>query len=347
MNDSSAAAATPEVLTALSFSYLAYSGAGIPRHLFLHPDRRALQLIESTIPGIPVLCSAADEPDWRVIWGPVVYTFKDGIFEDNAMFVAQRISRPSEYIIAIRGTNSTSILDWLEEDLRVFHKQPWPVPEGLSVQGSPLVSDSTHIGLDILLNRLTPGQDVPGGGRNLATFLATLTSFGPLSLCFTGHSLGGALAPSLALWFRQSQGQPGGWDPGSQSIISTITFAGPTAGNQDFAALSDQLLKDHCLRIHNTLDIVPQGWNRASLAAVPDLYKAGGISMDAAEKVLFDGLMLTLSDYGQIEKSIPLTWTIQSGAQYHGFFKQAGTQHYDSYPALLGMPGLTDLIQPL
>ena len=347
MSDPSASKITPGLQTALSLSYVAYSGSGIPRHLFLHPDRRILNLIETTLKQIPVLCSATGEADWRVVWGPAVYTFKDGIFEDNAMFVVQRLSRPSEYTVAVRGTSSTAILDWIEEDLRVFHKQPWTVPEGVSVEGDPRVSESTHIGLDILLNQLTPESAVPGGGRNLSSFLAGLIPSGPIQLQFTGHSLGGALAPTLALWFRQSQGQADGWDPNSQASISAVTFAGPTAGNKDFAALSDSLLGNRCLRIHNTLDIVTHGWNHHSLATVPALYQTGGISMDTAEKLLLDGLMLTLSDYEQIESSIPMTWTIQPGKQYSGFFAQAGTQHYDSYPALFGMPELTGQIQRL
>lgn len=338
---------TPELQAALSLCYVAYSGTGIPRHLFLNPDRRILNLIESTMKQIPALCSATGESDWRVVWGPAVYTFKDGIFEDNAMFVVQRLSRPSEYTVAVRGTSSTSILDWIEEDLRVFHKQPWPLPDGVTPQGDPQVSDSTHIGLDILLNQLTPAGGLPGAGLDLATFLAGLISFGPVQLQFTGHSLGGALAPTLALWFRQSQGLPKGWDPAGKASVSAVTFAGPTAGNKDFAALSDRLLGDRCLRIHNTLDIVTHGWDQDSLATVPTLYQAGGISMDTAEKLLFDGLMLTLSDYAQIESSIPMTWTIQSGGQYRGFFQQAGTQHFDSYPALLGVPELTGQIQRL
>jgi hypothetical protein len=329
---------------AVSLCYVAYSGSGIPRHLFFHPDRRILDLINTTMPNIPVLCSAPGEVDWRVVWGPAVYTFKHGKYQDNAMFVVQRISRPSEYVVAIRGTNGTSVLDWIEEDLRVFHKKPWEVPDGVNVEGDPQVSESTQIGLDILLNQLTPESDVPGGSQNLASFLTSLIDSDPVDLRFTGHSLGGALAPTLALWFRQSQGLPDGWDPYSRASISAVSFAGPTAGNVDFAALSDRLLGDRCLRIHNTLDIVPHGWDRDTLATVPDLYKSGGITMDTAEKLLFDGLMLTLNDYEQIERSIPMTWKIQPGDQYNGFFKQAGTQHFDSYPSLLDLPELTSLI---
>lgn len=347
MSDPSDHPITPGLQTALALSYVAYSGSGIPRHLFLHPDRRILELIETTLKEIPVLCGATGEADWRVVWGPAVYTFKDGIFEDNAMFVVQRVSRPSEHTIAVRGTSSTSILDWIEEDLRVLHKQSWPVPEGVPVEGDPQVSESTHIGLDILLNQLTPDSGVPGEGSSLSSFLTGLMISGPAQLQFTGHSLGGALAPTLALWFRQSQGLPDGWDPFSRAAVSAVTFAGPTAGNMDFAALSDRLLGDRCLRIHNTLDIVTHGWDHDSLATVPPLYQAGGITMDGAEKLLFDALMLTLSDYEQIQSSIPMTWTIQPGAQYSGFFEQAGTQHFDSYPALLGMPELTGQIQRL
>ena len=335
---------TADQRMAVCLSYIAYSGSNIPQHLIHTASQRTLELIQATIPRIDVLCTAPGQADWQVVWGPALYTFREGILQDNAMYVVQRISDPTQYVIAIRGTNGASILDWLVEDLRVFDKKNWTVPPGVQVTGNPQVSEATNIGLNILLNELTPDPGLPGAGLDISSWLSSLTGQ-PVNLLFTGHSLGGALAPTLALWFRQSQGLPGGWDPANNATISAISFAGPTAGDADFAQFSDRLLGNRCLRVHNTLDIVPHGWDKAGLAAVRTLYQAGGITLHFLENAMLDALLLSLNDYDQIKNSQPMTWTIRPGAAYNGFFKQAGTQHYDSYPDLLDVPELNSLIQ--
>jgi len=47
------------------------------------------------------------------------------------------------------------------------------------------------------------------------------------SVCFTGHSLGSALSATLAFAMRDAQAQ---WDPTGKATVTTINFAGPTAG---------------------------------------------------------------------------------------------------------------------
>ena len=338
---------SPDEQIAVSLAYIAYSGSDIPRHLFLHPDRRILDLIETTMPRVPVLRAASGEVDWRVVWGPAIYSFELSTYQDNAMFVVERISRPSEYLVVIRGTNGIALLDWIEEDLRVFHKVDWEVPGGIEVHGRPQISKATQIGLNALLNKLRVGEGLPGAGQDLGTFLTGVADSGSVDIRFTGHSLGGALAPTLALWFRQCQGLQRGWDPASNASISTISFAGPSAGNVAFAELSDALLGDRCERIHNTLDIVPLGWDTATLSTLPALYLAGGITMNLVEKAFLGLLLESLHDYRQIERSKAATWAVQPGSAYDGFFKQAETQHFDAYPILLGLPELTGLIQRL
>ena len=329
---------------AVSLAYIAYSGSNIPQHLVQTASQRTLGLIQTAIQSIPVLCTADGKADWEVVWGPALYTFKEGILEDNAMYVAQRISNPNQYVIAIRGTNGSSILDWMVEDLHVFNKVNWTSPPEVQATGNPQVSDATDIGLNILLSELKPDAGMPGAGMDITTWLARLTDH-PVSLLFTGHSLGGALAPTLALWFRQYQGLAQGWDPDNNATISAISFAGPTAGDADFALLSDRLLGERCLRVNNTLDIVPHGWDKAGLAAVRTLYQAGGITLHLLESAMLDFLIDRLNDYDQIDNSLPLTWTIRPGVAYNGFFKQAGTQHYDSYPVLFGVPELNTVIK--
>ncbi len=336
---------TPEI--ALCLSYLAYSGSQIPKNLFLNPDLRAQYLIESTLPKITPLCVNQQQgvPEWKIVWGLATYMFPNGVYQDNAMFVVQKTTTPTDYAVVIRGTNSVAVLDWIEEDLRVFRQEKWETLQQNA--GSPKVSKATAIGMDVLLHKLTPARGNPGEGQSLTTFLNQLAATGRCNILFTGHSLGGVLATTLALWFRQFQTISNHWDPTTNAQISAISFAAPTAGNPDFAKLSDKLLKNCCLRFYNTLDIVTYGWNKQMLSAVRGLYQPGGIEMNEAEKLLLDALLLVLNDYQQLDTGEALTWDIQSEKQYQGFFAQAGTQHFDSYASLFGQSELTTIIPRL
>ncbi|WP_157534072.1 hypothetical protein [Moritella sp. JT01] len=86
------------------------------------------------------------------------YTFELTKLQDNMMYVAQSISKPSEYVMAIRGTNGTAIWDWIEEYFRVLEKEKWKLPAGKAAQGTPKISKATDIGLDALLNKMTPAS---------------------------------------------------------------------------------------------------------------------------------------------------------------------------------------------
>jgi hypothetical protein len=111
-----------------------------------------------------------------------------------------------------------------------------------------------------LRSRLAPGP-------NLTHFLraALETAPGEVEVAVTGHSKGGALSSTLALWLAQTQGTDGvapvqRWDPHRQATVRCWSYAGPTAGNATFAELSDSVIGDRCFRFSNTLDMVPHAW---------------------------------------------------------------------------------------
>jgi len=111
-----------------------------------------------------------------------------------------------------------------------------------------------------LRSRLAPGSD-------LTHFLraAMESEDEDVEVVVTGHSKGGALSSTLALWLAQTQGTEGirpllQWDRAGQAAVSCWSFAGPTAGNAEFAALSDSIIGDRCHRISNRLDMVPHAW---------------------------------------------------------------------------------------
>ena len=326
----------------LSMAYLAYTDELIPVDWLDRDEagRVARAAIERQMISLPPLRSASGAVDWKVVWGPTSFTLPDGLLQDNAMFVAEQISQPGSLIVAIRGTNGDAILDWIVDDLDVWTKLPWQLPPGSKLGGQAQVSRATHDALNVLLNRLVPTQGQGGAGLGLEAFLAQRVGQG-MRVSFTGHSLAGTLAPTLALWLKQRQGLAGGWDPDGKVAISVVAFAGATPGNAAFAALFDAQLGAACLRIHNKLDIVPHAWDALGMASVADVYASGGDSPNLLERLLIAGIRRTVHEYTQIGTSVPLRWDVQT--EVKGFLAQALLQHVRSYPTLLQVPELLEL----
>jgi hypothetical protein len=326
----------------LCMAYLAYSDELIPIDALdrVEAGRLAKATIERQLISLPPCRSPGGAVDWKVVWGPASFTFPEGILQDNAMFVVEQVSQPGNLIVAIRGTNGDSILDWIVDDLDVWTKLPWVQPPGSKLGSQPQISHATHDALDILLNKLVPTEGQGGYGLSLEAFLAQHVSQG-MRISFTGHSLAGALAPTLALWFKQRQGLAGGWDADGKATLSVVAFAGATPGDAAFAELFDAQLGAACMRIHNERDIVPHAWDAAGMASVGDVYESASISPNLIERALIAGIGRTVHGYTQIATSFPLRWEVQKGA--HGFLTQALLQHVCSYPSALQVPELLDL----
>lgn len=326
----------------LCMAYLAYADELIPVDALdrVEAGKLALAAIERQMKQLPPCRAANGALDWRVVWGPASFTFPDGLLQDNAMFVAEQISQPGNLIVSIRGTNGAAILDWIADDLDVWTTVPWELPVGKTLGSPAAISRATSDALGILLHKLVPTPGQPGAGLALEAFLAQRTDTG-LRISITGHSLAGALAPTLALWLEQRQGLAGGWDAEREARLAVVAFAGATPGNTAFAELFDARLGDACLRIHNELDIVPHAWDAAGMGSVLTLYASGGISPNLIERLLIAGIQRTVHGYAQIATSHPLRWDVQQAAR--GFLEQALLQHVRSYPTLLGVPQLLEL----
>jgi hypothetical protein len=289
-------------------------------------------MINYTIPKLNVLQDTQQQADWRIVWGPVSYTFELTKLQDNMMYVAQSISKPSEYVVAIRGTNGTAIWDWIEEDFRILEKEKWKLPTGKTAQGTPKISKATDIGLDALLNKMIPASGMPGAGLSLGEFLSSITDK-KVDITFTGHSLAGALCEATGLWFRQTQSLPGHWDPQGNANIKVVSFAGASAGDNDFANYFNQELGENCQRIHNTNDVVPHGWEKETLKQLPELYNSIDIKMNLKLKVVLDIVIDLVSDYQQVHTPSVFTWPLDP--KQKSYMDQAGVQHRDSYISAL------------
>jgi hypothetical protein len=280
-------------------------------------------------------------PDWEVVWGPMLFRFRHtltGLY-DNFIFVAKN---GSEYTVAVRGTNGKAKLDWVFEDFWVTSEVSWAdfakvdPPSGLD----PKIAAATHLGVSKLLaGRAVTG--VPGMPHHLVDFLGAEIAAGgaDVNVRVTGHSLGGALAPTLGLYLADQQGKAGGWDPDTKAEVSTFGYAGPTAGNGDFATYTNDRMGTRAQRVVNSLDVVPLSWWHDGLEAMKSIYKDIqypehlGLLKTGAIDLVIEFLKLGGYDYQQYHQSGPSLVTLPKITNHKadGFMAQAGFQHVQGY----------------
>lgn len=126
-------------------------------------------------------------------------------------------------------------------------------------------------------------------GSTLKQYLAMyIAKNGNCDVYVTGHSKGGALSSTVALWLTDTQGrqsdQAEQWDPDSKAALHCYSFAGPTAGDAEFAAHSDAVLKD-CHRIWNCRDVVPRAFIPNDLRATSASYGLSGLEKKAIDEL--------------------------------------------------------------
>jgi triacylglycerol lipase len=283
---------------------------------------------------------------WDLVWGPAVYELPASDRPDNTMFV---VSGGGQLVVAVAGTNPYSFLDWIVEDFLVSSQVPWPT-------GSPFpqerkISLGTFIGLSVL-QTLTPGPGQSSAGVPLQDFLATRVG-APITINISGHSLGGALSPALALWLHDVRAK---WDPAGNATLAVLPSAGPTAGNAAFAQYSDSQIGAQVTRLYNPLDIVPKAWVTADLQTIPNLYApnippdffVNGFA-DLAADISKDG------GYTQINLNAPPLpgSAINTGIinpllpSILNFFGQVAYQHVDAYSVLLGTTAALDPVMQI
>lgn len=311
----------------LSFSYMAYYGFDLTGSDSENAQKILADIQQALRTWEPV------KDDWEVVWGPGIFAFHGDKFDDNLMYVVKNRADPDRYVIAIRGTNPVSLKDWLWEDFNVGSLIPWAYGNPGS-KLKPKISHGTYCGLT-RLQEMKAEKGVPGEGKTLLAFLSDELDAGrKQQLCVTGHSLGGALAPTLALWLKDIQGTT----LPESTEISTVAFAGPSAGNKDFATYSDERLGDQCVRVANSLDVVPYAWNTRSLGRLYFLYMPHFLLPGPILTGLFTGMIATSfrGRYQQIKKDAA---ALEGGFKplLYNYSSQAIYQHVVGYPEIMGM----------
>ncbi|SMF94633.1 Lipase (class 3) [Methylomagnum ishizawai] len=253
---------------------------------YVFVDKTGNASFKSVAPGlIKTLGPRLAGGDWELVWGPGVYELSDSNGEsDNAAFVVHSASQDA-YILAIAGTNPSANLDWLLEDFKVgpdylvkwplsFDYPPTTIPRDQVVNSDQMISTGTAKGVYYLLTSLVQSRYAPSVRLTLQAFLSRLSqsSSGNTKLIVTGHSLGGALSPTVANW---AQDTLTAIDSRWAGHVFAMPTAGPTPGNAAYARswnvkfqpctvpVNDgNIVKSLNSLVYSQWDIVPHAWDR-------------------------------------------------------------------------------------
>jgi hypothetical protein len=264
----------------------------------------------------------------KLVWGPAVHRDENlQIFIDSLMYVVQDVDNPGEFTVVVRGTNPFSASSWFFEDFIVWEQAMWDTGPALPDAMVAVCSNyalAKHVAL-------TPVQGVPGVGQKLIQFLQGMVSGGGnVTFDVTGHSLGGVMSSTLALWLMNMQER---YWPGKDVDISVYSFAGPTAGNQAFVDYSNETFNKNneprCFRFENKLDVATMAWDEDKLAGVETLYP--GITPSYLEQKMIDAARKAAKGMGY--KQIGVSRDIPAGVNeaLKDYIVQALYQHVFPY----------------
>jgi len=259
------------------FTYI--DGSALPGETLANQEARMRRDINAAL-------AASGQPSWQVVWGP-------GVSDDrgNMLYVAGD-TNSKQLAVAIRGTDWSFWLDWVQDLAVVLPLQPFTSILPSTPANNPRIAAGTTVGLNQLL--AAQGSTSAGTQVDVVTFLRQA---GPdADIFITGHSLGGCLAsvlaPSLAFQL------------GSASNLKVYTFAAPSAGDQNFAEYYNRLFMNQgtnistAHRVYNSLDVVPNSW--ASLNVIETYYDPSPRCTSELKAIVDKAISLVGTQYVQV-----------------------------------------------
>jgi hypothetical protein len=278
----------------LSHAFAAYVGSG---NFSLLPDHK--DEVDEAIRYALATWPALKQDGWDLVWGPACISLLPvSLFDINLMYLSQSRLNPHQFVLSIRGTNPFSLPNWLLEDFYVQKQSPWLFAPGVM---QPKISQSTFNGLHALSSAATTRGDwfLGNAGAKPLTIsemigvkLKTLIGkeMPPIELTITGHSLGGALAPTIGLWLADTQSS---WDPERKVTLDVYAFAGPSPGNESFAEHFHDMFGERYHGIVNYHDIVTKGWALQSTRSITKTYLPD-IKANIPTRLFFEALAFPL-----------------------------------------------------
>jgi len=288
---------------------------------------------------LKVLKNALTGGDWVLEWGPGVFEFKPGTKgkADNTAYIVYSPSLKT-HIVAIAGTNPHALLDWGVEDFEVGLKDrvAWesfaydiskpPIALG-KYHNDPTVqtiSLGTAKGIHALGSQLVKYEQLGAGMSEASTLMEYFRTLTPEqrekeTFLFTGHSLGGALSPTLARWAKEIM---------QVKNVMAMPTAGPTPGNTPYQnqwigffpktpvpnARPENHVKYFNEDVWNQQDVVPHAWQY--------IYTSGENPVVPADSKYFNSHLLPPrieTPIGKMEPENLLDW--ESDLEYVAFLK--------------------------
>jgi hypothetical protein len=241
-----------------------------------------------------------------LVWGPQLSVDDQGddyYTSTNMIYCVRRTDTTGtrHYSIGIAGTNMISPYDWLTEDLEVDSMVSW--------QAGGKIAFGTHKAFENI-------NGFKDSSKSLVEYL--LDEHGQnsnMKITVAGHSLGGALTQVYSSYIKHSFNR-------KNPNVKAFVYAGPSAGNQEFA---DSLIKslNGYYAYNNQRDVIPHAWQADSLKQLCDIYdgiilckdtiqdnpamdgtikylreitRHGDFAFPAGEKVIFPGEVITIPD---------------------------------------------------
>ena len=189
----------------------------------------------------------------------------------------------------------------------------------------------------------------PTAGFSLKEFLADEVARNDkgMRVYVTGHSLGGVLASTTALWLADTQGimsvaPQDQWDPNRKAGVFSYAFAGPTGGNRAYAEHHNTLMGSRYRRIANRNDIVTRAWQLSDLELIPKLYEP--ICKTSVFKPLVNRIVRATQelDY-QHTRQDSYSFEAPIAENKKLLTQQIVHQHLDAYMVGLGLEGHFDI----
>jgi Lipase (class 3) len=243
-------------------------------------------------------------PGWRVAWGPALSSDRA-----NMLYIAGNTAL-NQYAVAVRGTDWSFILNWIEDFASMLPLVPYPALNAGKVAAGTLIGVQTLQGLNFL-------SFVGSLPQNAGAYV-------------TGHSLGGCLASAIAPLVANQVGASGS--------VKVYTFAAPSPGDATFKSYFDGLfgVDSMAYRVYDTLDAVPDAWT--TLATIKTYYAGFYPCPDDIKAIVDFGIRVVGNEYATVGTDHPLTGRIiwPFGAQQKPtidpigdavFLWQVGQQH--------------------